>query len=80
MDDEAKWKRRFALYMGARLFGLLVFFAGFAILFTDVLREGGWPLVGAILMVMGLIDAVFAPKLLKKYWGDEDRAARADRE
>lgn len=80
MDDEAKWKRRFGLFMAARLFGLLVFFAGFAILFTDVLREGGWPVVGAILMVMGLIDAVFAPRLLRKYWEQEDQAAHSDRE
>ena len=43
MADEATWKRRFYLYMGARLFGLLTFFAGLAIVFTDLLREGGWP-------------------------------------
>ena len=80
MDDEAKWKRRFGLFMAARLFGLLVFFAGFAVMFTDVAREGGWPLVGAILMAMGLVDAVFAPKLLRKHWEQEDQAAHPDRE
>lgn len=72
MDDEAKWKRRFYLFMGARLFGLATFLAGVAIMFTDVLREGGWPVVGAIVMVAGLADAMFAPRLMKKHWQQED--------
>lgn len=72
MADEATWKRRFYLYMGTRVFGLLVFFAGLAIVFTDILREGGWPLVGVIIMLMGLADAIVAPKLMKKQWERED--------
>ena len=73
MADEELWKRRFAVFMAARLFGAAVFLLGTAIMFTDLLREGGWPLVGGILMAMGLIDAVFAPKLLKKHWEMQDR-------
>ena len=72
MADEATWKRRFYLFMGARLFGLATFFAGVAIMFTDLLREGGWPIVGGILMLAGLVDAVVAPMLLKKHWKQED--------
>jgi hypothetical protein len=72
MADEAIWKRRFYLYMGARLIGLLTFFAGMAIMFTDILREGGWPVVGAVIMVAGLVDAVVAPKLMKNQWRKED--------
>ena len=60
--------------MGARLFGLLRFFAGLAIVFTDLLREGGWPAVGVIIMVLGLADAIVAPKLIKKQWEKEDSA------
>ena len=30
---------------------------------------GGWPQVGAIVAIMGVIDAVFAPRLLKKRVG-----------
>ena len=71
--DEALWKRRFALFMAARLFGLAVFLAGVAIAFSDLVREGGWPLVGGLLAIMGALDAVFSPKLLKKYWAEEDR-------
>jgi hypothetical protein len=75
MADETTWKRRFYLYMGTRVFGLLVFFAGLAIVFTDLLREGGWPLVGVIIMLMGLADAIVAPKLMKKQWEREDSAS-----
>lgn len=72
MADEAVWKKRFLIFMLARLFGLLTFLAGVAVTFTDLLREGGWPQVGAVLIVIGAIDAVFAPRLLKKHWDRED--------
>jgi hypothetical protein len=29
--------------------------------------------LGAVIAIMGAIDAVFAPKLLKKHWEREDR-------
>ncbi len=75
MADEDRWRRRFQLYMGARLFGLATFLAGLAIVFTDLLRPGGWPVVGSIVMVLGLLDAVVAPRLLRKQWEREDREA-----
>ena len=74
MADEDKWKRRFHLFMAARLFGLATFLAGFAIMFTDLLRPGGWPVVGAIVVILGLLDAVVAPKLLRKQWDAEDQS------
>ena len=73
MTDEDKWRRRFNLFMGIRLFGLLVFFAGLAIAFTNLLRPGGWAVVGSIVMILGLLDSVVAPRLLKKKWEAEDR-------
>ena len=73
MADEALWRRRFAIFMLARLFGLATFLAGIAIAYSDLVREGGWPALGAIIAIMGAIDAVFAPKLLKKHWEQEDR-------
>lgn len=72
MADEALWRRRFYLYMGARLFGLAIFFAGIAIIYTDLLREGGWPQVGAIVAIAGVIDALVAPRLMKKQWQRDD--------
>lgn len=72
MDDEAKWKRRFHLFMAVRLVGLLTFGVGIAIAVTDLVREGGWPLVGAVVAIAGLADAVVAPMLMRKHWKAED--------
>jgi hypothetical protein len=74
MADEETWKRRFAVFMAARLFGLVTVLAGIAVAFTGLLRPGGWPAVGAVLVVLGLIDAVGAPMLLRKHWEREDRS------
>ena len=73
MPDEELWRRRFLIFMLVRLFGLLTFLAGIAIAYSDLVREGGWPALGAIFAIMGAIDALFAPKLLKKHWDQEDR-------
>jgi hypothetical protein len=73
VPDEAIWRRRFLIFMLARLFGLVTFLVGIAIAYSDLVREGGWPALGGIFAIMGAIDAVFAPKLLKKHWDQEDR-------
>ena len=76
MADEELWKKRFQTFALVRMFGLATFFVGIAIIFTDLLREGGWPTVGAIIAIVGAIDAVFAPKLLRKLWNEQDRQGR----
>ena len=68
MDDEALWKRRFLVFTVVRLAGLAIFFLGLAIAFGDFLREGGWPAVGGPVAVVGLLDAVFSAKILRKIW------------
>ena len=73
MIDDALWKRRFHAFALVRVTGLLIFFLGVAIAFSDLVRDGGWPLVGGIIAIMGVIDAVFAPKLLRKHWEQTDR-------
>jgi hypothetical protein len=73
VDEEALWRRRLAAYTGVRLAGLAIFFLGIAIIYTDLLREGGWPQVGALVVIMGAIDALFAPRLLRKLWEEQDR-------
>jgi hypothetical protein len=60
--------------MGVRFLGLAILFLGIAIIYTDVLRQGGWPQVGAIVAIMGTIDALFAPRLLKKAWDQQGRS------
>jgi hypothetical protein len=73
MDDDAQWKRRLLAYTAVRVGGLAVFFLGIAIIYTNLLREGGWPRVGAIVAIMGVIDALLAPHLLKKVWDRQDK-------
>lgn len=67
-DDEALWKRRFLLFMLLRLSGLLIFFLGIGIAFSDWLRSGGLPAVGIPVALLGLADAVLAPRILKRFW------------
>jgi hypothetical protein len=71
MDEDVAGKR-LVLYSLVRLGGLAIFFLGIAIIYTNLVREGGWPQVGAIVAIMGAIDALFAPRLLKKVWDQQD--------
>ncbi len=77
-NREDIWRRRFQLFALVRLFGVATFLVGIAIAYTDLLRPGGWPLVGGLLAIAGVIDAVFAPRLLTKLWRQED-ASSVDR-
>ncbi len=76
MADEDLWRRRFQTFVLVRLFGLATFIVGVAIIYTDLLRPGGWPAVGAVLAIMGALDAVFAPRMLRKAWEQQDRSDR----
>jgi hypothetical protein len=67
------WRKRFQLFMLARVFGVATFLLGIAIAFSDFVRPGGWPLVGGLVSIAGAIDAVFAPRVLKKLWAEQDK-------
>jgi hypothetical protein len=56
--------------------GLAIFFLGVAIVFTNLVRQGGWPQLGAIVAIGGVVDALLAPRLLKKAWDKEDEQPR----
>ena len=73
MADEAVWKKRFLIFSLARLFGLAMILLGIAVAYSDLLRPGGWPVVGFVIALMGAIDALFSPRLLKKMWVEEDK-------
>jgi hypothetical protein len=73
MDDEDLWRRRFYIYSAVRIGGLAIFFLGIVIAYSNLVRPGGWPQVGAIVAIMGVIDSLFAPRLLKKVWDEADR-------
>ena len=72
MDDDVA-RRRLLIYSLVRFCGLAVFFLGIAVMYTNLLRPGGWPQVGAIIAILGAIDALFAPRLLKREWDRKDQ-------
>jgi len=73
MDDDRKARNRLLLATLVRLGGLAIFFLGIAIIYTNLVRPGGWPQMGAIVAIMGVIDAMVAPRLLKRAWNEQDR-------
>ena len=72
MDDTTA-RNRLLIYSLVRFGGLAIFFLGVAIMYTNLLRPGGWPQIGAIVAIMGAIDGLFAPRLLKRAWDEQDR-------
>ena len=74
MDDTTA-RNRLLAYSLVRFGGLAIFFFGIAIIYTNLVRPGGWPQLGAIVAIAGVIDAMFAPRLLKKAWDVQDRRA-----
>ena len=72
MDDDTRARNRLLAYTAVRLAGLAVFFMGIAVIYTDWVRPGGWPQVGAIIAIVGVIDAIIAPHVLKKAWDRQD--------
>ena len=73
MDDDVA-RQRLLVYTLVRLIGLAIFFLGIAIIYTDLLRPGGWPQIGAIVAIIGVVDSVIAPRLLKRRWDKDDQA------
>jgi hypothetical protein len=68
MKDEELWKKRFQIFAAIRLVGVVTFLLGVAIAFSDLVRPGGWPLVGGVLAIIGVVDALVAPRVLKRGW------------
>jgi membrane protein implicated in regulation of membrane protease activity len=73
MDDETLWRKRLLLYSLVRLGGIAIFFVGIAIIYTDLVRTGGWPQLGAVVAILGVLDAFFAPRMLRRVWKERDR-------
>lgn len=67
------WRKRFRWFALVRILGVATFLLGIAIAFTGLVRDGGWPVVGGLLAIAGAVDAVFAPRLLRKLWAEQDK-------
>ena len=68
IEDDALWKKRFHMFALLRLAGVALFLLGIAIAYSDLVRPGGWPVLGAIIGIIGALDAIIAPRLLKRSW------------
>lgn len=73
MDDGDIWRKRLLIYSLVRATGVVIFFLGLAIIYTNLVRVGGWPQLGAVVAILGAIDALLAPRLVRKAWDREDR-------
>lgn len=71
MDDSTA-RQRLLIYSALRFGGLLILFLGIAIMYTNLVRPGGWPQVGAIIAIIGVLDAMFLPRLMKRSWERQD--------
>jgi membrane protein implicated in regulation of membrane protease activity len=74
--DEDVARQRLLTYSLVRFGGLIIFFLGIAIMYTNLVRPGGWPQVGAIVAILGVLDAMLAPRVLKKAWDRQDEQGR----
>jgi membrane protein implicated in regulation of membrane protease activity len=74
--DEDVARQRLLIYSLVRFGGLIIFFLGIAIMYTNLVRPGGWPQVGAIVAILGVLDAMLAPRILKKAWDRQDEQKR----
>jgi hypothetical protein len=63
--SDADGKKQFHAFLAIRLIGLALFLGGIAIAFSDLLRPGGWPLLGGILAITGAIEAAFATRMMR---------------
>ena len=66
--SEEEWKRRFGIFAILRVTGLAMMLAGAFGGMTDLLRPGGMPVLGIALGVVGAIDGLVVPTLLRRRW------------
>jgi membrane associated rhomboid family serine protease len=71
--DESFWQRRLAIYTAVRLVGIAIFFVGVAIAYSNLVRPGGWPQVGAVVAILGALASLLLPRTVKRAWDREDR-------
>jgi len=72
MIDDETTKRRLLLYTAVRMSGVVLCLLGIAIAYGNILRPGGWPQLGAVIVIVGALHALFSPRFLKKKWDRED--------
>lgn len=65
-EDEAK--KRFALFALVRLSAVALVMFGIAVALTGLMRPGGWPVPGIAIGLVGLVEALVLPLVLRRAW------------
>ena len=67
-DDEVKWRNRLLVMTLVRLSGVAIIGIGLVVALTGLVIPGGHRIAGAMIIVVGTVDAAFAPLLVKRMW------------
>lgn len=66
--DEDTAKRQLLIFTAVRFACLVLVFFGVAVIYSNVLRRGGWPQLGATLCIVGALASLALPHALKRRW------------
>ena len=66
--DEATWRQRLLVMTLVKLSGIAIIALGLVIALTSLIVPGGNRIAGALVIVIGTIDAALAPLLVKRGW------------
>jgi hypothetical protein len=72
-EEERLERTRFTLLSAARASGAILMLLGLWIWHGDVIREGGYLLVGAPLFVIGFVESLILPQVLARKWRSPPR-------
>ena len=69
--SEEEAKRRFGLFALVRLSAVALVMLGVAVALTGLVRPGGWPVPGIAIGLIGVVEALIGPRLLRRQWDRE---------
>ena len=70
-DRERLAKSRFQMLQLLRFTGIIVMILGMWIWAGDILRLGGWPMLGVPVFILGIFEALFLPTIMAKRWKNQ---------
>ena len=65
---EDEWRRRFGLFALVRLSAVALVLLGIAVALTGLIRPGGWLAPGVAIGLIGVVEALIGPRLLRRRW------------
>lgn len=74
--NEQLAKRRHTLLLVASLAGALLAAVGIVIAHSDLVRPGGWPELGWVIALTGMLEIWFLPRALRRDWRRQDAERR----